>query len=108
MGEAQFYFNRISETNYKENVHSVLGLTPDLSEWSPLLSNVTNQRDTRQMDLENECYGCWHYVAVVVDTPAEARYQLSFSTLRDAGSDFELLHHDRSMNFEMDKAIERD
>jgi hypothetical protein len=77
-GEASFFMNEISETNYQNNAYTGIALNAGTAEWSAKV-NSTAGSDVAEVTLNRSdlnsypkfCYNCWYYVTVHVETSAE-------------------------------------
>ena len=83
-GAANFYLNRVSETQYEENAFSSIGLNSENSAWNAQLAANTgvSRADIAEITLTREdttsypgfCYNCWFFITVIVDQPEEVEY----------------------------------
>ena len=107
-GDAKFYLNRLSETDYQENGFSGIGLNAFNSAWVADLSTTVNGKESEtslqltRSDTDSYpdlCYNCWYYITVVVDTPVETEYRVWFSRINDSGSEMAELFLATPANF---------
>ena len=115
-GEANFYLNRVSETDYQENAFSAIGLNAFNSAWTAQLTansevrlaDISEIKLTREdtMSVPQFCYNCWYFISVIVDQPEEVEYYVWVQRLEDTGSELPEMLPNTVTNFNMlDKGV---
>ena len=109
-GAADFFLNKIGETNYEENAISGLPLGAANSQWHAKLNRTENfwQDSVTVLKIDTEsypqfCYNCWYYLTVKVNHTESTTYRVFFQELADSGSDYLTLEEGFSTDVEIDE-----